>query len=405
MTDTVSMIDRLVAKYALPSAPDRTKSVRQLLADIQELATDIRARAAEIEAARRMPLDLVATLKSIGAFRLFVPRSHDGLELDLPTGLEVITALARIDASVGWITMIGNGGAVFASLLPGETYERVYRDGPDVIFAGSIAPVGTAEAVADSWRVNGRWSFASGCQHADWMVGFCQMTRDGRPLCDAEDRPLVRGVFLPADDWQIEDTWHVMGLKGTGSHHISLKDKLVPDHYFIDFENGRPCLPGPLYQAVPPLLPLLHSAFSLGVAEGAVDDLLALARSGRQQLRAAVPLRESEIFQFELGRLTADLRAARATLAAQAASHWLHAKAGTLRDPARHAEGTQTGIWVSTTCLGIAEASFRLAGGSAVYDSSPLQRRLRDLQAAGQHATIQQRHYATAGKAALGIRH
>src|SRR5262249_25044943 len=161
----------------------------RLLAEIRRLAPEIAGRGAEIEAARRVPLDLIDTLKSAGAFRLFVPRSHGGLELDLPTGLRIIQALARIEGSVGWVTMIGNGGSILPPLLPRQTFERIYagsplthRDGP--ILGGSIAPVGTAEATYAGWRVNGRWPFASGCQHADWLAGFCVMTEDGKPLPD-----------------------------------------------------------------------------------------------------------------------------------------------------------------------------------------------------------------------------
>ena len=116
---------------------------------------------------------------------------------------------------------------------------------------------------------------------------------------------MVRCALLPAPDWRIEDTWHVMGLRGTGSHHIVLNDVFAPEANFIDLEESTPCLPGPLYQSVRHLLPLSHSAFAVGVAEGALDDLLAVANSGRQQLRAAAPTQESEIFQYELGRSVA----------------------------------------------------------------------------------------------------
>jgi alkylation response protein AidB-like acyl-CoA dehydrogenase len=227
------------------------------------------------------------------------------------------------------------------------------------------------------------------------------MTEGGKPVLGEGGRPLVRGVFLPARDWQIEDTWHVAGLKGTGSHHIALKDVIVPAANFFDLEGGVPCLPGSLYQAVPQLLPLFHGAFDVGMAEGALDDLLGLANTGRQQFRAAAPMRESETFQFELGRVAAELRAASAFLQVQAASHWRHALAGTLRDEALLTQGTQAGIWIATTCVRVADACFALAGASAVYDSSPLQRRLRDIHTAAQHAIVQQRHYAAAGKAAL----
>src|SRR5262249_6382873 len=148
-------------------------SARSLLADIRVLAPDITSRTAEIEAGRRIPPDLVEALKSIGVFRMFVPQTHGGLELDLPVALEIVGALAKIDGSVGWTVAIASGGDLFAPLLPRDTYQEVYRNGPDVIFAGSAQPVGTAEAVAGGWRVNGRWPFASGCQHADWMLGLC----------------------------------------------------------------------------------------------------------------------------------------------------------------------------------------------------------------------------------------
>jgi alkylation response protein AidB-like acyl-CoA dehydrogenase len=401
MSAAVSRINRPMAKHSCSDTALMTDTAKRLLADVRQLAPDITPRAAEIEAGRRIPLDLVEKLRSIGVFRMFAPQTHGGLELDLPTGLEIITALGRIDGSVGWTAMIGSGGSVFAPSLPRETYERVYRNGPDVIFAGSIQPAGAAERTAGGLRVNGCWPFASGCQHADWMFGFCAMTEGGKPLRGEGGRPLVRGFGLPACDWQIEDTWYATGLKGTGSHHIALKDTLVPAANFFDFEGGVPCLPGPLYQAVPQLLPLLHGANAVGMAEGALDDILELANIGRQQFRAAAPMRESEVFQFELGRVAAELRAARAFHQVQVSSHWRHALAGALKDETLLAQGTQTGIWVANACVRVADACFTLAGGSAVYETSPLQRRMRDLHAAAQHATVQQRHYLAAGKTAL----
>jgi alkylation response protein AidB-like acyl-CoA dehydrogenase len=112
-------------------------------------------------------------------------------------------------------------------------------------------------------------------------------------------------------------------------------------------------------------------------------------------------MRESETFQYELGRLAADLRAAEAFQQIQTASHWRHALAGTLKDEALLVEATQAGSWIATTCLRVVDACFALAGGSAVYETSPLSRRLRDMHTAAQHATIQQRHYAGAGKLLL----
>ncbi|WP_027582781.1 acyl-CoA dehydrogenase family protein [Bradyrhizobium sp. Ai1a-2] len=381
------------------TAPDSNKTV---LSGIRKLAPEIAARAAEIEATNCIPPDLIDRLKSAGIFRLFVPRSFGGLELALPEGLEVIRALARLDGSVGWIAMVAGGGSLFATWEARETYERIYRNGPDVPVCGSAQPTGMAKPTEGGFRVSGRWPFASGCKHAEWMAGFCLITDDnGKPAAGPHGQPVVRGFALPAQNWEIEDTWHAAGLKGTGSHHIVLRDVLVPEANFFDVESGVPCVPGPLYPAVKQLVPMFHSAVAVGIAEGAVDELVALAHTGRQQFRATTPMRDSEIFQLELGRISADLRATQAFCEAQTASLWHHALAGTLNNEDLAVESTQAATWIAAACVRIVDACFTLAGSSAVYETSPLQRRLRDMHVAAQHAAVQQRQYVAGGKLLL----
>jgi hypothetical protein len=246
-----------------------TNAVDHMLAEIRKLAPEIPSRAAEIKTARRMPPDLVDKLKKIGLYRMFVPRSHGGLELDFPEGVRVTAELGKIEGSLGWTAMIAMGSGLVTSLLPLETYNRVYESGPDVTLAGSSQPAGTAEAVPGG----GRWPFASGCQQAEWMLTFCIMTKDGKPLAGSagdDGPPLVRGFILAASEWQIEDTWHVAGLKGTGSNHIAIANKFVPETSFFNIENAVPCVPGPLHQAPLDFLPMTHSAFAVGAAQGAV---------------------------------------------------------------------------------------------------------------------------------------
>jgi indole-3-acetate monooxygenase len=342
-------------------------------------------------------------LRSIGVFRIFVPQSHGGLELTLPEGLEIIRALARIDASIGWISMIGSGGALVASLFSKENYEEFYKNGPDVIIAGSNLPVGTAEQIDGGWLVNGRWPFASGCRHADWIIGLCVMTSGGKPLPGSGGKagPLIRAFILPASRWQIEDTWHVIGLKGTGSHHIALKDTIVPDSHFFDIVGGKPCLPGPLYQDVVSSFSILHGAIAVGIAEAALDDVLQLANANWKQLRGTVAIRDSESVQGELGRISANVRAAQAFFEGQATSLWQHVIAGTTRNSGVSAQVTQTLVWLANTSLQATDACFALAGSIALYENFPLQRRLRDIRTAAQHGVVQQRNYVAVGKSIL----
>jgi indole-3-acetate monooxygenase len=376
--------------------------VKRLLLDIQDLAPEIATRAADIEAARDIPRDLVEALRSIGIFRMFVPQSHGGLELDLPDGFKVLRALARVEPSVGWTATISCVTQIFAPLMQRDIYDEVYWNGPDVIMAGSNQPGGTAEAVQGGWRVSGRWPLASGCRNAEFMGGSCVMTKAGKPLPGPiAGVPLMRVFVLPARHWRIEDSWYAAGLKGTGSSHIAIKDAFVPAENFFDLKDGAPCVPGPLYQAPMSVIPLLHGPFSVGVAEGALDDLIALAGTGRTQVLAATSMRNAEFFQYEMGRLEAELRAVEAFVEAEGAQYWQHALARRLRDEALSIRALQSSAWLSQSCTRIVDQCFALGGSSVVYDTSPLQRRLRDLHVGGQHFTAQQRNYVNAGKLLL----
>jgi alkylation response protein AidB-like acyl-CoA dehydrogenase len=384
------------------SANERALAAERMLADVAALGPSIAARSSEIEAGRRVPLDLVEELRSIGVFRMFVPRSHGGFEFDLAQGLKIVEALGRIESSVGWISMIATGSSIFLPLLPRETYDRIYQDGPDVIIAGSMQPVGTAEAVEGGWRVDGRWPFASGCEHADWIFGACIVTGNGTPVPGpVAGAPWMRECVRPAGDWEIDDTWRVAGLKGTGSHHVVLKDTLVPAAHFFEIDNV-PCIPGPLYASVREFLPLFHGAAALGIAAGALTELVELANGGRRPLNAPVLMKDSEVFHYELGRIEADLRAAQAFHEVQLGNHWRHACAGTLKgNTAANLQGVQAAVWIAHACALVTDACFELGGASALYENSPLQQRMRDMRAAQQHAIVHQRHYAGVGANAL----
>jgi alkylation response protein AidB-like acyl-CoA dehydrogenase len=219
--------------------------------------------------------------------------------------------------------MIGSGSAVFPATLPRATYDRIYAEGPDVILAGSAQPAGTAEEIEGGYRISGRWPFASGCQHADWIFGLATVTSGGMPVPGpVAGMPLARLFILPASRWQIEDTWRVAGLKGTGSNHVALTNADVPEANCFDLQTAQPCVPGPLYGAALALVPTMHAAVAIGIAEGALADLVSMANTGRRHQRAATPLRESPIFQYELGRIEADFRAAAAYFRLCTESHW-----------------------------------------------------------------------------------
>jgi alkylation response protein AidB-like acyl-CoA dehydrogenase len=373
-----------------------------VLREVQSLRAKIEARAPEIEAARQLPMDLVEALRSCGVFRMYVPKTHGGLELDFLESLEVIIELAAADGSVGWTAMIGCATPWMFAGLQRKTFDTIYASTPDVIHAGSTVPSGTAERVPGGYRVTGRWPFASGCRHADWMLGVCVVTENGTPVPGrVEGAPLTCMAVCPATDWQIEDTWRVAGMKGTGSHHIAMTGRYVSEEFTYEVAAAKPCVTGPHFNAIAPLVSLLHAALAVGLAEGARTDLLAMVRSGRRQFRAATAMAESPIFQYEFARAEADLRAARAYLQFHAASTWRLALAALLSNKEHGPEAVQAAVWITAACARAVDAFYTLGGGSALYESSPLQRRFRDMHVATQHVQVQLRNYETVGKMRL----
>jgi alkylation response protein AidB-like acyl-CoA dehydrogenase len=280
--------------------------------------------------------------------------------------------------------------------------EEIFDDGKDHIIAGSGQPVGAAERVPGGWKVTGAWPFASGCQSAEWIAGTCVMMEGGSPI-DSPDGPgpMTRGCLMPAERWEIRDTWRAFGLKGTGSHHVALTDVFVPDENVFEFPFGASFAPDPIFAKFPEVLVLSHGAVAVGIAEGAIADLVELAGAGVKQMFMTTPLVETERFKEGLARLDAELMAARALLETQIARVWHNPEQVAGKDLTRVAEQLQAAIWITAACVHVAEGCFELAGSRAVYESSSLQRRVRDLRVAAQHVAVHPRHYVTAGAAVL----
>jgi indole-3-acetate monooxygenase len=391
----------LLDKQRSVQSPDEA-TLDQVLSRIAALAPMVARLAPDIEHGRRLPAELVSALRSARIYGMLVPRRYGGLELDPLSSFRAVIALAKLDGSVGWNAMIGHIGALMPFLASPTLCEQIYQDGKDHIMAGSGQPVGTAERVPGGWRVTGTWPFASGCQNAEWIGGTCVMMEGGSPI-DASDAPgpMIRSCFMPAEHWEVRDTWHTFGLRGTGSHHVALTDVFVPHENFLEFPFGASFAPDPIFGKFAEVVVLSHAAVAVGIAEGAIMDLVELAGAGVKQLFMTTPLVETERFKEGLARLDAELMAARALLDAQITGVWQDSERARAKGLADVAEQLQAAIWITAACVRVAEGCFELAGSRAVYESSPLQRRVRDLRVAAQHVAVHPRHYVTAGAGAL----
>lgn len=374
-----------------------------VLERVTALAPGISKRAEEVEQARRLPLDLLDDLTQAGCFRMGLPRSHGGEELGIGEIIRVIEVLSWADGGVGWTVMIGGFTPELFAFLPRERFDALYAAGPDLIGGGTFAPKGLAVTVDGGYRASGRWPFASGSEHCSWLMAHCVVLgADGSLLPGPKGLPAMRAVVLPAEAFQIVDTWHVSGLRGTGSHDLVLEETFVPADQTMDI-LGEAGLPDPLFRI--PVLgksALYVSAVGVGIAAGALEEVQALAAGGKRPAFTTQRLAENPLFQHRLGEADANLRAARALLYAEADAAWAAAVEERPLSPLERARLRATGAHVTALATSVVDTAYSLGGGTSVYNSCPLQRRLRDIHTVTQHAGVAPTSYATVGAGLAG---
>jgi alkylation response protein AidB-like acyl-CoA dehydrogenase len=358
----------------LTTAPP--SSANEIDAVARQIAVAAREMSAQIDDDRRLPDELVALLGESGLLRAGAPAEVRGLELPPGVALRCAEAVARGNASAGWCVSIAITSSLLVAYLPASSRDALFADGRGVA-AGVWAPRGTARTVDGGVVVSGRWAFCSGINHADMMFAGC--------LVDDQRVPSV--VALPKEDLEVLDTWHTLGLRGTGSHDSVADEVFVPaDRVFSLFDG--PILDRPLYRfPVFGFFALSIGAAALGNARAAIDDLIDLA-CAKKGLGSTRTLAERPATQAVVSTAESSLSAARALYYEAIETAWQASQDGEgvsvearnrLRLAATHA------VRISAD---VVRDMYHLAGGSAIYDSSPLQRRFRDAYTATAHFQV-----------------
>ncbi|MET8087594.1 acyl-CoA dehydrogenase family protein [Micromonospora sp. NPDC005237] len=353
-------------------------------------------RAAEIDRAGRVPEDVLAELSAAGCLRMLVPAAYGGTDLPLGEALRVIEQLSTADASTGWlIGQVGLAHLLFAC-FPEAARDEIYAHGPDVLGAGAVAPKGRAAPDgAGGWRVNGQWPFVTGSPQASWIYLNC-IVLDGRtPRTLPNGAPLTRMVLFPASELEQVDTWQVLGLRGTASQDVRAASRICPEHRGFSLVGDGDDVRRTVFRIAQ--AGLLIAAVDLGIAQGAVHDAAAHAAAGRRRTFSTRSLADSPVFHDRLGEAHVALRAARALLHREAATAWETARRGEVLSALDRACLRATATQVTATALQAVQTAYALAGASTVFDSSPLQRRLRDINTATQHFVNSRDSYATVG--------
>ena len=384
----------------MPGSTERPLTATDIRANVDALCDDIRDRdlATEFDAQRKLPVDIVERLRAAGVFRMNMPRSWGGPEMTSPEQVQIIEALSRADASVGWCAFIWCDSGIYSGYLE-EGIARELYPRLDMAQSGWVYPAGRADRVSGGYRVNARWIFGSGCNHCDMLAGGCTIFEDDAPRLNTLGRPEWRIMLAPRDSFRIEDTWFTTGLRGTGSNDYLAEDLFVPDeHSFSFFEPAR--REGPLWRRPDTLLRKM-SGVPLGVARDAIDRAVQILE-GKTDRITRQPYRELREVQQAVARAEAQLGAARAYVYQSLDAQWARLERGEPLSVKERADTFLARQNAFQTGRAVVQLMYDTIGGAAVYSSNPFDRPLRDMMTACQHIVAQEKTLASVGSLLLG---
>jgi alkylation response protein AidB-like acyl-CoA dehydrogenase len=268
---------------------------------------------------------------------------------------------------------------------------------------GVFAPTGIATPADGGYRVSGQWAFASGTGDVDWVAATCIVMDDGAPRMGSNGIPQILMAMVPAEQATFLDDWHVAGMRGTASQDFVLDDVFVPEMFAVgsDRTTGELAVPSaslPFWVSVAPG----HAAVAIGIAKGALDDLLAIVADKRPTYNPLARTAEDPVFQHRIGEAAVRLDAAGAYAHRVTAEIWDAATQRVVPDAQDVLRYRAMAGFVTRECVAVVEVAFRLAGRHAIHEDSPLQRLLRDIEVAAQHVAVSCREYRLLGAVLSG---
>ena len=374
----------------------------ELVRAAHDIASVAREHAAATERERRLAAPVLDALVGAGLMRLLVPRDLGGAEANVATLVESIEVLSRGDAAAGWCLMIAATTGVTAAQLPRSGAEEIYGD-PRVVTGGMLMPRGKAVRAEGGYRVSARWAYGSGSQHCQWMLGGSFVHGPDGPETLDGGAPHMRMFFFRARDITIHDTWHVSGLRGTGSHDYEVAGVLVPEHHTAAIGGGTIWAPGTLYKfPVYGLLSLGVAGVALGVAHDAIEELCELAK-GKTPTGSRRPLADRAAAQSGLAEAEALRLSARRMLLDTVRETWERVEAGNKMTLRERAMLRLAATNAALSCARAVDICYNLGGGTSIYEESRLQRHFRDIHTLTQHVMVGPATLEVVGRVLLDI--
>jgi 3-hydroxy-9,10-secoandrosta-1,3,5(10)-triene-9,17-dione monooxygenase len=373
---------------------------------VVDLLPALRERAQEAEDARRVPDESIKALEEAGLFRLLQPARYGGHEAEPLTLFTAVRAIASACGSTGWVASVVGVHPWQVALFPAQAQDEVWGEDQNTRLSSSYAPTGRAVAVPGGYRLSGRWSFSSGCDHATWVLLGGIVTDDDGNRVD------FCTFLLPIADYTIDDVWDTVGLRGTGSNDVVVDDVFVPAHRALSFADTSRCrCPGQEVNPAPSYRIPFGSVFSyaittpiIGMATGAYEAHVAYMRERVRASYAKAKAAEDPFSQVRIADAASEIDAAWLQLEYNMNALMRHATAGeripmTLRLQVRRDQVRGTGRAIAAI-----DSLFENSGGRVLKSGTPIQRFWRDAHAGRLHAINDpERALSLYGSGVLGV--
>ncbi len=367
----------------------------------RKLRPIIEAHRGEGEMLRRLPDAIADAFLKANVYRLLVPEELGGEGVDPITYYELADDVSSYDASAGWNYAIGaTGGVVLGGLGPKRLHAIV--SSPDCGVAGGGAPLGRAIAVEGGYRLTGRWSWASGIHHAKWVLAYCPIFDGERLRTSADGAPMVYGFLLPKEAVTVLDAWHVGGMRGTGSTEFEVAQAFVPEDLVLRLLSGEARHPQPIFRMPATFFGFNHCCVLTGAARAAVSSLKTLAATKTSSMTGAA-LRDDVQAQYGVAKAEALIESSVLNVKESFRRLWAIVVANEPVPLDTRAHVRRACAHATECAVEAVQLCYRAAGGTAVFESAPFERALRDVNAAASHITLRHTMMEEAGRVAFGL--
>lgn len=378
-------------------------SVETLLERVRAIAPIITEHAAAAERERRLSKPVFEAMRDAGLYRMWIPRELGGYEVDPVSGMKVFEAVARLDSAAAWNLQIAVAASTLMAFLPDAGAEEICSESPQI--AGALFPPGRAVPVEGGYRISARCPFVSGCHQASWYLSPTRVMDGDNPRLDENGQEVVLWAFYEAEAGEILDTWHTLGMRGTGSHDIVAEDVFVPERRMarprLLTDPGK-AFRGPSYRTTiwPAVAALAPPA--LGIAQSAIELVIELG-SKKKPNYLAHSLGESPVVQSQLAEAEAMVGAARAYLYESLDEAYESALEGRLISEQQKLKAHLATCYAIRSSADAVDLVCRAAGTTAIRETSALEKHFRDVQVITKHAHASTARYESLGKLMLGL--